>query len=139
MYDRKTFADLQVGQQDKIRKQITEDVVKTFADVSEDFNPVHFDEKYAKTTIFGRRIAHGMICAGLISAVLGTKLPGVGTIYLGQELRFKAPVFLGDTVTAKVEIVELDPAKKRVKLATSCETQDGKIVADGFALVMLNQ
>lgn len=98
-----------------------------------DHNPLHLDEEYAKKTLFGRRIAHGMISAGLISAVLGTKLPGEGTIYMGQELKFKRPVFIGDTVTAWVEVVEKDDAKKRLVLHTWVEKQDGTVVTDGQA------
>lgn len=139
MFKQRTFGELEIGMKEHITKTITEDVIKGFADVSEDTNPVHFDEEYAKTTIFGKRIAHGMIGAGLISAVLGTKLPGVGSIYLGQELKFKAPVFIGNVVTAFAEIVELNIEKKRVKLVTWCETQDGKKIVDGYASILFNQ
>lgn len=139
MFKQRTFGELEIGMKEHITKTITEEVIKGFADVSEDTNPVHFDEEYAKTTIFGKRIAHGMIGAGLISAVLGTKLPGVGSIYLGQELKFKAPVFIGNVVTAFAEIVELNKEKKRVKLVTWCETQDGKKIVDGYASILFNQ
>lgn len=139
MLKQKSFNELKVGMKDSIAKIITEDVIQQFANVSEDVNPVHFDDNYAKTTIFGRRIAHGMIGAGLISAILGTKLPGVGSIYLSQELKFKAPVFIGDRVTAYAEIIELDQEKKRVKLATWCELQDGKKVVEGQANILFNQ
>ena len=107
-----------------------------FAAVSTDTNPVHLNEEVAKQSIFGTRIAHGMLSAGLISAVLGTQLPGPGTIYLGQTLRFRAPVKIGDTVAATVEIAALDPEKKRATLKTVCSVA-GKSVIEGEAQVQV--
>lgn len=129
------FEDLVVGQTARIGKTITEADILMFAAVSLDTNPVHLDAEAAAESVFKERVAHGMLSAGLISAVLGTKLPGAGTVYLGQSLRFRAPVKIGDTVTAMVEVTALDPARKRVTLKTQC-TVKGKVVIDGEATVM---
>lgn len=127
---------LEVGMKDSMVKVVTsEDVVK-FSEVSGDINPVHLDEEFAKTTMFGRRIAHGIISAGYISAVLGNQLPGQGTIYLGQTLSFRKPVFLGDEITTTVEIIEANEEKHIYTLKTECVNQDGKVVTTGQATVM---
>ena len=131
-----TFEDLQPGQSASIAKTITEADILLFAAVSTDTNPVHIDAEAAARTPFGERVAHGMLSAGLISAVLGTRLPGPGTIYLGQTLRFRAPVKIGATVTATVEVTALDPEKKRATLKTTC-TVGGKTVIEGEATVMV--
>lgn len=124
------------GQQARLTKTFTEADVTAFAQASGDHNPVHLDEAYAQTTRFGKRIAHGMLVAGLISAVLGTQLPGPGTIYLGQELSFKAPVFLGDTVTAVVEVAAAREGKPIATLITNCYNQEGTLVIEGKATVL---
>ena len=134
-----TYDTLTIGTKESTSKTITDEDVRLFAQVTTDHNPLHLDEEYAKKTLFGRRIAHGMISAGLISAVLGTKLPGEGPIYMGQELKFKRPVFIGDTVTAWVEVVEKDDAKKRLVLHTWVEKQDGTVVTDGQARVQFDK
>jgi len=131
-----SFDDLAVGQTASLGKTITEADILLFAAVSTDTNPVHIDAEAAKASIFGERIAHGMLSAGLISAVLGTRLPGPGTIYLGQSLRFRAPVRIGDTVTATAEITALDPAKRRATLKTTCAVA-GKLVIEGEAQVQI--
>ena len=102
------FSDFKVGMTASTSKTITETDVILFAGISTDINPVHLDEEAAKNGIFKKRVAHGILVSGLISAVLGNKLPGPGSIYMGQELRFTAPVFIGDTITAEVEIIEVD-------------------------------
>ena len=130
------FENLALGQTASTAKTITEADILMFTAVSTDTNPVHIDAEAAKASIFGERIAHGMLSAGLISAVLGTKLPGNGTIYLAQSLRFRAPVKIGDTVTATVEIIALDPAKKRATLKTVCAV-GGKPVIEGEAQVQV--
>jgi len=130
------FEDLQLGQSASLGKTITEADIVLFAAVSTDTNPVHLDAEAAKTSVFGERVAHGMLAAGLISAVLGTRLPGHGTVYLGQTLRFRAPVKIGDTVTATAEVTALDPAKKRATLRTVC-TVAGKPVVEGEATVLV--
>ena len=129
------FEDLVVGQTARIGKTITEADILMFAAVSMDTNPVHLDAEAAAASVFKQRVAHGMLSASLISAVLGTRLPGPGTVYLAQTLRFRAPVKIGDTVTAEVEVTALDPARKRATLKTTC-TVAGKPVIEGEATVM---
>ena len=130
------FEDLAVGQTARLGKTITEADILLFAAVSLDTNPVHMDATAAAGSVFKERVAHGMLSAGLISAVLGTKLPGPGTIYLGQTLRFRAPVKIGDTVVATVEVTALDTARKRATLKTVCTVKD-TVVIDGEATVMV--
>ncbi|MBP5998102.1 MAG: MaoC family dehydratase [Azonexus sp.] len=126
---------LQPGMSASIAKTVTEADIILFAGISTDVNPAHLDEEYAKGTMFGGRIAHGMLSAGFISAVLANKLPGPGTIYLSQTLKFKAPVRPGDTVTATVTVREVNVAKNRVTLDTVC-TVAGKVVIEGESLMM---
>lgn len=128
--------DLSVGQTASFGKTVTEADILMFAAVSGDTNPVHLNAEVAAGTMFKERIAHGMLSAGFVSAVLGTKLPGPGTIYLSQSLKFRAPVKIGDTVTATVEVTAIDTAKKRVTLATTCAV-GGKPVIEGEAVVMV--
>lgn len=130
------FDELSVGQSAQITRVVGAADIEAFAEVSGDTNPVHLDEAYAQTTTFGGRIAHGMLTAAYISAVLGTRLPGPGAIYLSQSLRFRRPVKIGDPVTATVTVKALDPAKGRATLATACQV-GGKTVVDGEALVMV--
>ena len=135
MSDGVFFEDLQVGQSASIGKTITEADILMFAAVSMDTNPVHLNAEVAAGSQFKERIAHGMLSAGLISAVLGTKLPGPGSIYLGQTLRFRRPVKIGDTVTATCEVTALDPQRKQATLKTIC-TVAGKVVIEGEAVVL---
>jgi 3-hydroxybutyryl-CoA dehydratase len=130
--------DLSEGQSESLSKVITAKDVEAFAEISGDTNPVHLNEDYAKGTMFGGRIAHGILTAGLISAVLGTKLPGPGAIYLSQSLKFRAPVKLGDLVEAKVVVTAIDQEKRRVTLNTSCSIAD-KVVLEGEAVVMVDR
>lgn len=134
--DNRRFEELKVGDKAAIEETITEHDVNLFAKVSGDNNPVHVDDNYAKQTRFKKRIAHGMLAASLLSRVVGTKLPGPGTIYLSQTLSFKAPVYFGDTVRAEVEITEKLENKNFVKLRTVCSNQTGSIVLEGEALVL---
>ena len=129
------FDELMVGQSAEMSRVVGAGDIEAFAEVSGDENPVHLDEAYAATTTFGERIAHGMLSGAYISAVLGTKLPGPGAIYLSQSLRFRRPVRIGDLVTARVTVAALDPDKGRVTLATACEV-NGKTVVDGEAVVI---
>lgn len=129
------FEELKVGDVAEFGKTITEADVLMFAAACGDTNPVHFNQAYAETTPFKTRIAHGMLTASLISTILGTKLPGEGTIYLSQSAKFKAPVKLGETVMARATVVALDEAKKRVTLATQCLVGD-KVVMEGESLVI---
>lgn len=133
-----TFSDLKIGQKASVQKTFSAADVTAFAGISTDVNPIHMSDGYAKNTPFGQRIVHGILTSGLISAVLANKLPGPGTVYLGQELKFTAPVLLGDDITAECEIVELREDKKIVKLSTTCYNQDGKKVITGMATVMFN-
>jgi 3-hydroxybutyryl-CoA dehydratase len=128
--------DLSVGQSAELVRTVTEADIVAFAAVTGDANPVHLDADYAAATSFGERIAHGMLSAGYISAVLGTTLPGPGAIYLSQSLKFKRPVRIGDAVTARATVTEIDPAKARVTFATVCLVA-GKPVVDGEAVVMV--
>jgi 3-hydroxybutyryl-CoA dehydratase len=123
-----------VGDKASMSKTVSEQDVQQFAEVTGDKNPAHTDEAWAKGTKFGTRIAHGMLSAGFISAVLGMKLPGPGTIYLSQSLEFTAPVRFNDTITVEAEVVEIVDGKK-LKLKTTATNQDGKVVLHGFALV----
>lgn len=115
---------------------ITDETIRAFADLSGDHNPVHLDDAYAEGTRFGRRIAHGMIAASLISATLANELPGPGSVYLSQTLTFKGPVFPGDTVTATVEVQQVRPDKPIVTLSTVCTKQDGTVVLEGQAVIL---
>lgn len=130
--------EMHVGDVAELAKTVTESDIVLFAGVTGDFNPVHIDAETAKQSVFGERIAHGMLSAGFISAVIGMRLPGSGSIYLSQTLRFTKPVRIGDTVTARVEVLEVLTAKRRVRLATSCRNQNGEVVVDGEAVVMLD-
>lgn len=125
-----------VGDSAEITKTIEQSDVDAFANVTGDHNPVHVDEEFAKTTRFGKRIAHGMLTASLISAVLANKLPGEGSVYLGQTLQFVAPVFPGDEITARVTVKAIREDKPIVKLETICVNQRGEIVIRGEATVL---
>lgn len=133
-----TFSELKVGQKASLQKTFSVADVTLFGGISLDVNPLHMSDKFAESSIFGKRVVHGILTSGLISAVLANKLPGPGTIYLGQDLRFVAPVYLGDDITAEVEIIEIREDKKIVKLNTTCTNQDGKTVITGVATVKFN-
>lgn len=131
-----TIRELKIGGQASTAKTISESDVYLFAGITGDHNPAHVNEVYASQTRFGRRIAHGILSAGLISAVLAMKLPGPGTIYLGQELKFVRPVYFGDTITATCTVSELLLEKNIARLETVCTNQDGAVVIKGTATVM---
>lgn len=131
-----TFDELTVGQTAQMARTLTREDIAVFAAASLDTNPAHLDDEYAKNTLFGEVIVHGMWSAGLISAAIGTKLPGVGTIYLGQDLQFRRPVKIGDTVTAQITVLEKDETKKRVILETLVINQNGEKVVVGKATVL---
>jgi 3-hydroxybutyryl-CoA dehydratase len=130
------FENLKLGMCDSISKTITGKDVDSFAEISLDTNPIHLNEEYASKTIFKKRIAHGILTTGLISAVLGTKLPGEGAIYLSQDIKFLAPVYLNDTITATVKIIELNEEKRKVTVSTICTNQEGKEVLSGKAILL---
>jgi 3-hydroxybutyryl-CoA dehydratase len=130
-----TIDELKVGMRDTLLRTVMESTVNTFAEVSGDINPVHLSDDYAASTRFGQRIAHGMFTASLISAVIGTRLPGPGAVYLSQTLRFVAPVRIGEVVAAVVEVAEIIEKGRRVRLDCQCLV-DGKVVLEGEAWVM---
>ena len=131
----KTIDEIKVGDSAEFSKTISESDVYLYAGVTGDFNPAHIDESYAAKTFFKGRIAHGMLLGGFISAVIGTRLPGPGAIYIRQELNFLAPARIGDTITARVEVAEVLREKKRVVFRTTCTNQEGTLVLDGQALI----
>ncbi len=127
--------DIEMGMTRYVRKIITDQDIEKFAEISTDHNPVHMDDEYARDTIFEGRIAHGMLTAGLVSAVIGEQLPGHGTIYMSQNLKFLAPVRPGDLVHAEVKVIDMVIDKRRVKLDCRCEV-NGKNVLVGEAMVL---
>lgn len=131
------YEEIQMGDTGSVSKTITETDVILYAGITGDNNPVHVNDVEAKNSRFGQRIAHGMLTAGFISAVLGTCLPGKGTIYMGQTLKFLRPVLIGDTVTALAEVIEKNDEKRQIKFKTTVTNQEGKLVVDGEAQVML--
>ena len=129
----------QLGQQASFTKTVTEADLTTFAGLIGDFNPLHVNAEYARKSRFGQRVAHGMFTAGLISAVLGNKLPGPGAIYLSQQIEFLAPVFIGDTITATVEVSAWRPEKRIITLKTNAYNQTEKQVVTGKAVLLVDR
>lgn len=132
----RTIKEINLGDQSSYSRTVSEADVVLFGGVSGDLNPAHFNEEYSKETMFKGRIAHGMLSASYISTVLGMQLPGPGTIYLSQELKFTAPVKFGDTITATAEVIERIEEKNRITLETICINQRGEVVVKGKAVVM---
>jgi 3-hydroxybutyryl-CoA dehydratase len=132
----KTISDLAIGMTASLTRTYTDWDILAFAAVTGDRNPAHVDEAFARASVFKERVAHGFLTASLVSAVLGTILPGPGTIYLSQDLRFRRPVHIGDTITATVEVTERISEKNRVRLSTTCTNQRNEVVLEGSALVM---
>ncbi|QAT48834.1 MaoC family dehydratase [Caproiciproducens sp. NJN-50] len=130
-----TIDELKIGDSASVSKTVSESDVYLFAGITGDFNSAHVNEEAAKEGVFHRRVAHGMLTASFFSTVLGTKLPGPGSIYLGQEVRFVKPVYLGDTITASVTVSEINPEKRIVKLDTVCKNQEDVVVVEGRAIV----
>ncbi len=126
-----------VGDAATLTRVVTEADIAHFADATGDRNPVHFDDAYAAGTRFGGRIAHGMLTAGLVSAAIANELPGAGSVYRSQSLRFRRPVRPGDAVTVRVEVLDVNAGSRRVRLATACTNQDGEVVLDGEAEVVV--
>jgi 3-hydroxybutyryl-CoA dehydratase len=131
----KTIDEISLHETAEFSKTISESDVYLYAGLTGDLNPAHINEEYARETFFKTRIAHGMLAAGLISAVMGMRLPGPGSVYVRQELDFLAPIRIGDTVTARVEVIEIMSEKKQLRLRTTCSKQDGTLVVDGQAVV----
>ena len=131
----KTIDQLKLGDSEHFSKTISESDIYLFAGITGDLNPAHVNQDYAEKTVFKGRIAHGILIGGLISTVIGMKLPGLGSIYREQQLKFLAPVHIGDTNTAKVEVTELIPEKNKIVLKTTCTNQDDVLVIDGSAVI----
>ena len=129
--------DLKIGDKYSISREVTDEVIRKFAEVSGDYNPIHLDEEFAKTTRFGKRIAHGMLSGAFISAILGNEFRGRTVIYLSQTLKFTAPVFIGDTVTATATITNIREDKNIVTLETICTNQDGETLVKGESAIMV--
>jgi acyl dehydratase len=127
---------LEIGVRASRTKTITDADVRAFAEISGDVNPIHLDDAYAATTRFGRRIAHGILTGSIVSAILGNDLPGLGTIYLSQSYTFKAPVFIGDTITATIELTNYREDKRIATFKCTCTNQDGVLVLEGEAVVL---
>ena len=127
------MARFEIGQKASFGKTITETDVVSYAGLSGDFNPIHVDRQFAQTTRFEQRIAHGLLTTSLLSGVLGMHLPGPGSVYMGQTLRFVRPVFINDTITATAEVLQYDPVKGNILLKTECRNQNGEIVLEGEA------
>ena len=132
------FDELAVGQVASLVTVVDEARIRAFAEVSGDTNPMHLDPAFGGRTRFGGPVAHGMLSASFVSAVIGTRLPGPGAIYMSQSLRFTAPVRAGDSIMARVEVIELYPDRRRVRLATTCANQLGQIVVEGEALLVMD-
>ena len=132
----KNFEQIQIGDIASFSKKITEKDIIKFGIVSEDFNPLHFDRAYAKNTIFGDIIAHGMYIGSLISNVLGNQLPGPGAVYISQEMNFLAPAYIGDNITAKVEVIGKEEKRYNLKLRTTCTNQEDKKIIVGLAKIL---
>ena len=137
MVDIAARADFYVGEQASLTKTVTETDVATFADLVGDHNPIHTDDEYARKSRFGKRLAHGVFTGGLISAVLGNHLPGPGCIYLSQQLEFLAPVFIGDTITAVVEVTSWRPEKRIITFKTDAYNQEEKQVVTGKSVLLV--
>ena len=131
------YSDISLGQTAEVVHTITKEDIQVFGDLSGDYNPLHFNEEWAAKTIFKGRIAHGLLTASFISTAIGMKLPGPGTIYLGQKINFKHPVRIGDTITARVEVIDKNDDKQQITLNTICTNQEGRVVLDGEALITL--
>lgn len=131
------IAGLHIGDTTSMTRVIRSDDVLDMAQISGDFNPIHIDDEYAAKTRFGRRIAHGLFCVGMISALLGTKLPGLGTVLVSEEIKYSSPVYLDDEITASVTVENIDPDKNRVGLSFLCKNQKDKPVVSGSAKVIV--
>ena len=131
------YKDIRIGQHAEYVRKVTSEDIEMFGQVSGDYNPLHFNEDWAKTTMFKGRIAHGILAATYVSTVIGMKLPGPGTIYMSQSMKFRRPVRIGDTITARVEVIGKNDEKELLTLKTVCINQEDKVVLDGDAVVTL--
>lgn len=128
---------LKIGDSASMTKTFSDEDVRSFAEISGDKNPVHLDDEFASSTQFKRRLVHGMLTASLISAVMGTELPGPGSIYLSQSINFRAPVYIGDTITATITVIKIRKSKKIVTLETVCKNQSDMVVLEGEAVLLV--
>ena len=135
--EKRKFEELYIGQSVSLRQTATDEYVVKMAELTGDINPVHLDDEYAKASMFGQRIAHGLFCDGMVSCMLGTDLPGPGSIYLEKHIQFRAPVFLGDEIEGTLCITEINEEKRRVNLSFECTKTDGTIVARGEVLMKM--
>jgi len=131
------YEDIRIGQHAEYVRTVTSEDIEMFGQVSGDYNPLHFNEDWAKTTMFKGRIAHGILTATYVSTVIGMKLPGPGTIYLSQSMKFRRPVRIGDTITARVEVIDKNDERELLTLKTVCINQEDKVVLDGESIVTL--
>lgn len=127
---------IEIGDQAAVTKTFSDSDIRSFAEISGDDNPIHLDDDYAAKTRFGKRIVQGILTAGLISSVLGTQLPGPGSVYICQTLNFRAPVFIGDTITSKATVIDVREDKPVITLETKCTNQEGIVVLDGEAVLL---
>lgn len=127
---------IEIGDQAAVTKTFSDSDIRSFAEISGDDNPIHLDDDYAAKTRFGKRIVQGILTAGLISSVLGTQLPGPGSVYICQTLNFRAPVFIGDTITSKATVIDVREDKPVITLETTCTNQEGIVVLDGEAVLL---
>lgn len=132
----KSYQDIQIGDYHELSVNITGELIESFATMTGDFNPIHMDEDYALGTLFKKRIAHGLLPLSFVGTIFGTVLPGPGSIYLYQNVEFKSPVFLGDSIKVRVEVVTLDSRTPKVTLKTTIVNQDGKLVIDGEGAIL---
>lgn len=128
---------ISIGDKVSIKQVAASETVIALAEISGDKNPVHLDDEYAATTIFGRRIAHGLFCLGMISNLLGTQLPGKGTVLVSEQINYKKPVYIGDEIETTVEVVDIMPEKDKLNMSFSCVNQDGMVVLDGSTIVRI--
>ncbi len=135
LVESRTIDDLKVGDAAELSKTITETDIAMFAAISGDFNPLHMDAKYAESSQFGARVAHGPITLSLCAGILGMRLPGLGTIAVSNQISYRAPVYIGDTITSRVEVAELNKERNRATMGLTWTNQDGVLVADGEAVV----
>jgi acyl dehydratase len=132
----KTFEEIKIGEKASLSKTISESDVYLYAGISGDFNPIHVDEEYAKSTVYGKRIAHGGLAASLLAPVLGMKLPGLGTVALETRTKFRKPVYFGDTITCTVEVIKKQPKIKSVEMKVVWTNQNGEVVCKGDCSVI---
>lgn len=129
--------NFKVGDMACYTRMVTSDLITELADVSEDYNPLHIDDEYAQKTVFGAKIAHGLFCIGLISRVIGMQLPGEGSVFVNEKLNYRKPVYVGDSITAYVEIISIDEKKSFVEVEIRCVNQKEEVVMDGTSLLKI--